>query len=71
MRNERRRRAAIAPAVLALGAVAAHIHPPPPRVSQVVEVQAGAYDATGGSVRMNAEGAEAWLGLAGVDPLLV
>ena len=57
---------ALALALLALTAPAAR--------AQVFEVQAGAsslYDATGGSVRMHAEGAEAWLGLAGVDPLRV
>jgi len=74
MRNERHHRAAIAPAVLALAALAVLGPAATHAVAQVFEVQAGAsslYDAAGGSVRMHAEGAEAWLGLAGVDPLRV
>ena len=70
MRDERPHHAAIAGAVV----LALLVLTPPPAHAQVFEVQAGAsslYDATGGSVRMHAEGAEAWLGLAGVDPLRV
>ena len=70
MGNEPFRHGALAGALaLALLALTA-----PAALAQVFEVQAGAsslYDATGGSVRMHAEGAEAWLGLAGVDPLRV
>ena len=73
MRNERRH-AAVPPAaaVLAAALIALAAGGAPPALAQVFEIQAGAssmYDAAGGSVRMHADGAEAWLGLAGVDPL--
>ena len=74
MGNDGRRRAPAHAATLALAASVAALLPllaARPASAQVFEVQAGAsslYDATGGSVRMHAEGAEAWVGLAGIDP---